>query len=451
MDREKTMEKKKKKLGHTGGIAIGFIVIILTGTFLLSLPIASRNGSVNIFTSIFTATSATCVTGLIVVDTCTHWTVFGQLIILLMIQLGGLGFLTIGIYVSVLLRKHIGLARREALHESVNTIETAGVVRLAKKIIKGTIMFEGVGAILLSIRFVPEFGWIKGIYYGVFHSVSAFCNAGFDLMGSKVPYSSFVNYVGDPLVNITIMLLIIIGGIGFIVWDDITIKGFHFKKYLLHSKIVLTATAFLVIGGALLFWVFEHGKMLEGMNAPEQILSSFFSSVTARTAGFNTVDTLELSNGSKLLTMILMFIGAAPGSTAGGIKITTLVVVFVSAYSMISNKQSSEIFGRRFPLEAIRKAITVILINLSLVLISAFVIFSVQNFSFESVLFEVFSAIGTVGMSTGITRDLNFVSRIVIILLMYCGRVGSLSFAVAFARRNIVARVKSPKEKIVVG
>lgn len=445
------MEKQKKKLGHTGEIAIGFILIILLGTILLSLPIATRDGSTDIFTSLFTATSATCVTGLVVVDTCTHWSAFGQVVILFMIQTGGLGFLTIGVYIAVLLRKHIGLARREALHESVNTIESAGVVRLAKKIIQGTIIFEALGAVLLSIRFVPELGWLKGIYYGIFHSVSAFCNAGFDLLGSKVPYSSFVNYVGDPLVNFTLMTLIVVGGIGFIIWEDVTTKKFNFHSYLLHSKIVLSTTVILLFGGAILFWIFEHGHTLEGMTIPEQIYSSLFSSVTARTAGFNTVDTASLSNGSKLLTMVLMFIGGAPGSTAGGVKVTTIVVVLVSAYAMVKNQQSAEIFGRRLPSEAIRKATTVMLINLSLVLISAMIIFTNQQLPFESVLFEVFSAIGTVGMSTGVTRDLTMVSRVIIILLMYCGRVGSLSFAVAFARRNTVAAVKSPKEKVVVG
>jgi len=445
------MEKRYKKLGHTGEIAISFILIIMIGTILLSLPIATRDGSVNFFTSLFTATSSTCVTGLVVVDTCTHWSAFGQLVILSMIQIGGLGFLTIGVYVSVLLRKHIGLARREALHESVNTIQTAGVVRLAKKIIQGTIIFESLGALLLSIRFVPEYGWGKGIYYGVFHSISAFCNAGFDLFGIKTPFNSFADYVGDPLVTITIMCLIVIGGIGFIVWEDVSTKGFRFHKYLLHSKIVLAATAVLIFGSALLFWIFEHGYTLDGLNASEQILSSFFSSITARTAGFNTVDTASLSNSSKLLTMILMFIGGASGSTAGGIKITTFVVVIVSGVSMMRNRQAAEIFGRRLPSESIRKATTIILINLSLILISAFIIFSIQTFPFENVLFEVFSAIGTVGMSTGITRDLNVVSKVIIILLMYCGRVGSLSFAIAFTRRNKVTRVTSPKEKIVVG
>lgn len=445
------MNKKIRKLSHTGEIAIGFLLIIMIGTILLSLPIATRDGSTDIFTALFTATSATCVTGLVVADTVTHWSAFGQLVILIMIQIGGLGFLTIGVYISVLLRRHIGLGRREALHESVNTIESSGVVRLAKQIVKGTIIFESIGAILLSIRFVPELGWLKGIYYGVFHSISAFCNAGFDLLGIQAPYSSFVNYADDPLVNFTLMGLIVIGGIGFIVWEDVTKKKWHFHKYLLHTKIVLSATAILLFGSALLFFIFEQGHTLEGMTIPEQIYASLFSSVTARTAGFNTVDTAALSNGSKLLTMVLMFIGGAPGSTAGGVKITTIIVVVVAAYAMVRNKQSAEIFGRRLHSEAIRKATTIMMINLSLVLISAMVIFMNQDMAFENVLFEVFSAIGTVGMSTGITRDLTTVSRVVIILLMYCGRLGSLSFAVAFARRNKVASVKSPKEKVVVG
>lgn len=445
------MQKNKKKISRTASLALGFFVIILIGSILLSLPIATRSGEVSFSDAIFTATSATCVTGLVVQDTYQHWSVFGQLVILTMIQIGGLGFLTIGVYVSILLRRRIGLSEREALHESVNTIEVAGVVRLVRRIIQGTFILEFTGAALLSIRFIPQYGLIKGIYYSIFHAISAFCNAGFDLLGAKNPYCSFTEYYGDPLVTITLMCLIIVGGIGFIVWEDIYRKKWHFRKYLLHSKIVLTTTIVLIFGGALLFFLLECNNTLQGMNAKEQILSSLFSSITARTAGFNTVDTNSISNGSKVLTMILMFIGGSSGSTAGGIKTTTLVVMLVSAFAMISKKSGVELFGRRLPEEAIKKANAIVIANLSLILISAIVIFANQALPFEAVFFETFSAIGTVGMSTGVTRELSEVSRVVIMLLMYSGRVGSLSFALIYAGRKSAPPVQNTVEKIVVG
>ncbi len=445
------MKKHKKKIGHAAVLALGFFTIIIIGTILLSLPISIRSGEVSFSDAIFTATSATCVTGLVVQDTFQHWTIFGQLVILTMIQIGGLGFLTIGVYVSIIFKRRIGLSEREALHESVNTIEIAGVVRLARRIIQGTFMLELMGAAVLSIRFIPQFGVIKGIYFSVFHAISAFCNAGFDLLGGKNPFSSFTQYYGDPLVTITLMTLIVIGGIGFIVWEDLYRKKWHFHKYLLHSKIVLSTTIFLIFGGALLFFLLEHNHLFEGMNAKEQILSSLFSSVTARTAGFNTVDTASLSNGSKLLTMILMFIGGSSGSTAGGIKTTTLVVMLVSAFAMITKKQGVELFGRRLPEEAVKKANAIIVANLSLILISSIIIFANQTLPFESVFFEAFSAIGTVGMSSGATRQLSEVSRVVIILLMYSGRVGSLSFALIFAGKKPAPPVQNTVEKIVVG
>ena len=414
---------KKIKLGMptTRILAIGFALIILLGSVLLTLPIASRDGSTAYLDALFTATSATCVTGLVVYDTYQNWTLFGQIVILMLIQIGGLGFMTIGVYISVLLKKKIGIKEREGIHESVSTLEIAGVVRLVRFIIRGTFTFEMIGAILLAMRFIPTRGLIKGIYYGVFHSVSAFCNAGFDLMGDVEAYSSFAAYEGDVIVNLTIMSLIIVGGIGFIVWDDINRNKFHFRKYLLHTKIVLAATIVLVFGGALLFLIIENHATLEGLSVKGKVLGALFSSVTARTAGFNTTDTAALTNPGKMLTMLLMFIGGSSGSTAGGVKTTTFVVTLCFAYAMIKRTQGTNLFGRRLEDEALKKANAVLFINLSLAFAAAFVILLVQPFGFSDVLFEVFSAIGTVGMSTGITRDLLPVSKVVIVLLMYCG------------------------------
>ncbi len=445
------MKKIKISISTTRVLAIGFALIILLGSLLLSLPIASKDGDTSYLDALFTATSATCVTGLVVYDTYQNWTLFGQIIILLLIQTGGLGFMTIGVYISVLLKKKIGIKEREGIHESVNTLEIAGVVRLVRFIIRGTFTFELIGAILLSIRFIPTKGIIKGIYYGIFHSVSAFCNAGFDLMGDVKAFSSFAAYENDIIVNLTIMSLIIIGGIGFIVWDDIKRNTYHFRKYMLHTKIVLVATFLLVFGGAFLFLIIENHATLEGLSLQGKILGAMFSSVTARTAGFNTTDIATLTNSGKMLTMFLMFIGGSTGSTAGGVKTTTFVVSLCFAVAMIKRTQGTNLFGRRLEDENLKKANAVILINLSLAFTAAFIILFIQPFNFSDVLFEVFSAIGTVGMSTGITRLLHPISKIIIILLMYCGRLGSLGFALSFAQSKIIAPVQQPVERIIVG
>lgn len=309
------LEFKKKKItarkSTTRLIASGFALIILAGSLLLSLPIANKSGHGNWFNSLFTATSATCVTGLVVTDTYRNWTIFGQIVILCLIEVGGLGFLTIGAYISVLLKKRIGLQEREQLQESVNTLEIAGVVRLVKKIVQGALCVEGLGAVLLAFRFVPRFGVVRGIYFSVFHAVSAFCNGGFDLMGVNEAYSSLVSFEGDLLVNLVVVTLILVGGIGFIVWDDVMRNKWHFRKYLLHSKIVITTTLILTAAGTVLFLITENNAAFAGMSPLEKFLGALFSSVTPRTAGFNSVDTAALSNSGKIITMVMMFIGEA--------------------------------------------------------------------------------------------------------------------------------------------
>lgn len=448
----KAVQAMKKKKSTTRMIAFGFAAIICIGTCLLSLPIAARSGESNILNAFFTATSATCVTGLVVADTYQNWTLFGQLVIISMIQIGGLGFMTIGVYISVLLKKKIGLQERETLHESVNSLAVAGVVRLAKKIVQGTFLVEGIGALLLAIRFIPQFGWIKGSYYAVFHAISAFCNAGFDLFGIQGAYSSLVYFEDDILVNIVIMSLILIGGIGFIVWDDISKNKWHFKKYLLHTKIVLVSTLGITVIGTALFLVMEHQHLFADMSWKEKLLAALFSCVTPRTAGFNTVDTAALTDASKFLTMLLMFIGGSPGSTAGGAKTTTMVVLIFYAIAMIRNHEDINLFGRRLTSEVVKKANAVVMINLSLAVTAGLAIMTMQpTIPFVDVMFEVLSAINTVGMTTGITRDLTVWSRIIIVLLMYCGRLGSLSFALVFAQKNTTDCVRLPQEKIIVG
>lgn len=444
--------KKIKRFSQTRFIVLGFIIIILIGTLLLMTPLASKDNSMTSFMDcIFTAVSTTCVTGLAAVDTYSHWSFFGQVIILCLIQIGGLGFITIGVFFSVLLRRRIGLKTRGMMQESVNTLQIGGVVKLTKKIIKGTFIIEGIAALILGIRFSFDFGFVKGMWYGIFHSISAFCNAGFDLMGIYEPYTSLVPYVYDPIVNTVIMLLITIGGIGFIVWDDVSVNKFKFKKYSLHTKVVLLTSAILTFGGAILFFVTEYNNTMKDMNLYQRIITSLFSSVTARTAGFNTIDTAALSDSSKILTMALMFIGGSPGSTAGGIKTTTLFVLLVSVWGNMTNNGNVSVFKRRFENEALHKSGIVAVLNMVLAVVAAFVILTITNLPISDVLFEVFSAIGTVGMTTGITRSLNIGSRVIIMILMFCGRVGSLSFALSFLKKKNKAPLYDPQEKISIG
>lgn len=452
MASNKKKNKSIEKKSTTRLIASGFALIILVGALLLTMPVSNRSGQGNFLNSLFTATSATCVTGLVVADTYQNWTTFGQVIILCLIQVGGLGFLTLGAFISVLLKKRIGLQQREQLHESVNTLEIAGVVRLVKKIVVGTVIIELMGAILLAFRFIPRFGVARGIYFSVFHAVSAFCNGGFDLMGVNEEYSSLVAFEGDVVVNLVIVTLILVGGIGFIVWDDVMRNKWRFHKYLLHSKIVIATTLILTVVGTILFLFTENQASFAGMSPLEKLLGALFSSVTPRTAGFNTVDTAALSNAGKIITIVMMFIGGSPGSTAGGVKTTSIVVLLFYAGAIVLNREDINLFGRRLTEDVVKKANAVVIINFSLAIIAAVIIMTLQPLlNFEDVIFEVLSAIGTVGMTTGVTRSMCAVSRIVLIVLMYCGRLGSLSFALIFAQKKTSASVRQPQEKIIVG
>lgn len=450
--RDIMFQLKKIKLNYTEIIVFGTFAIILFGGMLLSLPVSSREGiSTPFLDSLFTAASAFCVTGLVVYDTYTHWSMFGQTVILLLIQIGGLGFMTVITLFSLFLRRKIGLKERRLLMESANTFKIGGIVLLVKKIIIRTFIFESIGAFVLTLNFYSRMGLKEGLYNGIFHSVSAFCNAGFDLMGKYGQNSSLTHFYDNPAVNITIMSLIVIGGLGFVVWDDISLNRLDFKKYQLHSKLVLVATSVLIFGGAFVFFIIERNYSMLGMNISEKILASLFQSVTTRTAGFNTINLNTMSEGGTLLTIILMIIGGSPGSTAGGIKTTTFVVLLLGALS--NAKQSSEIsaFKRRLESDALKKASAITVIYITTALTAVMLICSIQNFSLTEVMFEVFSALGTVGLTLGITPNLSMVPKIIITLLMYGGKVGVLSVAVVLAERKEPSLLSRPLGKIIIG
>lgn len=432
-------------------LAAGFALIILLGGVLLTLPIANRSGAgIPFLNALFTSTSATCVTGLVVFDTWTQFTLFGQAVILLLIQIGGLGFMTVAILFSLAVGRRIGLRERSLLAEAVSSSQVGGVVRLVRRTLIGTAIFEGIGALLLAIRFVPMFGVQRGIWFGVFHSVSAFCNAGFDLMGAKEPLSSLVHFSGDSLVILTIAFLIIIGGIGFMVWNDLIDCRFRPGKLKLHTRSVLVATAGLIFIGALVFWLFERDGVLLGMGAGNQALNAFFHSVTPRTAGYNSVDMAALSDGGKLVTMLLMFIGAAPGSTGGGIKVTTLSVILAAVFGSLKNSEDISMWRHRIDADTLRRAFTSVAVYLMMTLGGVFVLCA-EGATLTASAFECLSAIGTVGLTTGITSGLPPLSKAVIIALMYAGRVGSLAVFVAVARASVGNKLKNPVGKIIVG
>ncbi|MBS5984227.1 TrkH family potassium uptake protein [Clostridium butyricum] len=443
---------KKPNFTYSQISAISFMSIILVGALLLTLPISSRSGEATPFIdALFTSASATCVTGLVVYDTYTHFSLFGQIVILSLIQIGGLGFMIIATLFSLMLKRKIGLKERGMLQESVSTIHIGGIVRLTKHILFGTVIFEAIGAIILALRFYPDMGLKQGLYNGVFHSISAFCNAGFDLMGRFEPSSSLTLYSGDIVVNLVIMSLIVVGGVGFLVWEDIFTNKLKFCKYRLHTKIVLVVTATLIIVPAIIFYSIERTNSFAGMGTTESWLASFFQSITPRTAGFNTVNIAELSEGSILLTIILMVIGGSPGSTAGGVKTTSFAVIILSLIASIRHTEDINVFNRRLERDVIKKAYDVITIYFMCCALAVLLICALQPFGLKEVFFEVVSALSTVGMSTGITPDLNSLSKFIITLLMFFGRVGSLSVALVFSEKKEYIPIRKPVEKISIG
>ncbi len=444
----------RRNLNPTRIVATSFGLIILVGTILLTLPAASRSGeSAGVVTALFTATSATCVTGLILVDTWMHWTHFGQIVILAMIQMGGLGFMTVITLFSFALRRRIGLSERLIMVSTLNLNDMDGVVRMVRHALIGTFLIETTGAVILSIRFVPQFGMAGGIWRGIFHSISAFCNAGFDLMGINGPFIGFTGYVGDPVVLLTIMALIVIGGLGFYVWEDV-LKNRSWKAISLYSKMVICITAILIVMGTLFFFFveFNNPETLGTMPLWEKALNAAFQSVTLRTAGFNTINQGEMLDSSMALSIVFMLIGGSSGSTAGGIKTVTAGVLLLALYEGLRGREAVTISGRTISNRRVMNAMTLALMVVCLFFAASMAISLVDTLPFLQTAFEVASAMGTVGLSTGITPTLSTFSRLLIVCLMYLGRVGMLSFSLAFLTRGLhSSKIKYPACDIIIG
>ena len=429
-------------------IILGFVSAILIGTLLLMLPISteSRIGA-SFSDALFTSTSAVCVTGLVVHDTATYWSFFGELVILILIQIGGMGVVTVAVSLAILSGRKIGLMQRSTMQDAISAPQVGGIVRMTGFIFKIALAIELFGAALLAIVFCGEFGPIKGIWYSVFHSVSAFCNAGFDLMGVKGEYSSLTSYCTQPLVNLTIIALIIIGGIGFITWDDIKCHKWRLRKYRMQSKVVLCVTAILILLPAVYLYFFEFSNL----PASQRIWSSVFQAITPRTAGFNSIDLTLLSETGRMLVIVLMLIGGSPGSTAGGMKTTTIAVLFSASYSVCRKKEHTHFFGRRIPEGTERSAATVALMYVFLFLMGGMIISRIENLPLISSIFETGSAVGTVGLSLGVTSELGAVSRAILIGLMFFGRIGGPTLILAAFSKNSTGYSKYPQEKITVG
>ncbi len=443
---------RMRKITPAQIILIGFFLLILTGAILLTLPISSRSGEFTPFSdALFTATSATCVTGLVVYDTYQHWTFFGQFVIMMLIQIGGMGVVTMAIAIFVITGKKIGFKQRFVMQESISAPQMGGIVRMTGFIIRGTLTIEGIGALIMACRFVPQFG-LEGIWYSIFHAVSAFCNAGFDLLGREAPFTSITNYTGDPLINLPIILLITIGGLGFFVWKDIQTNGLKFRQYRLHTKLVLVTSLCLVVIPTLFFFFVEFSRPeWASMTLGERFWASLFQTVTPRTAGFNSVDLTKLQGTSVLILTLLMLIGGSPGSTAGGFKTTSLSVAFLCVFSVFRKKSGVSGFHRRISSDTLRDAVTILTLFATLFFAASIAICCIDSVTMEESLFECASAIGTVGLTLGITPDLSLPSHLILIGLMYFGRVGGLTILFAMSSGTNPAPSQMPQEKISVG
>lgn len=439
----------KKGIAPAQIIVLGFLGIILIGAFLLMLPVSSAEGEATDFIdAVFTSTSAVCVTGLVVLDTGTYWSGFGKFVILSLIQIGGLGFMTITTFGAIIVGKKIGIKNRILMKESLGQENIQGIVNLTKNIFLGTIVIELIGAFLLSTQFVPIFGPKDGIIKSIFHAISAFCNAGFDLMGN---FSSLTAFYSNPIVNITIMMLIVSGGLGFTVIFDF-IRNRKFKKLSLHSKLALSMTVFLIIFGTIIIYWLEHANLetIGNMSELNKLQVSAFHSVSPRTAGFNTIDLAKLTDSTKFFILILMFIGGSPASTAGGVKTTTIAVLILTMVAFVRNKDV-EAYGRRINYSVVNKAMTIMVIAFFIIISGAMMI-SIWNpeLEFMDILFEVVSAFGTVGLTLGITTKLTGFSKLVLVLIMFAGRVGALTIVMALAGRDKKIDYQLPEGTVIL-
>ncbi len=438
----------EKKLSSFQIIITGFLGVILLGTLLLSLPVSVRDGrNVSVETALFTSTSAVCVTGLVMEDTAAYWSGFGQAVILVLIQTGGLGIVSVAAFIATVSGRKISLLQRSMMQDSFSAHQIGGIVKMNGFIFKVALICEAFGALLMLPTFCRDYG-LAGIWASVFHSVSAFCNAGFDIMGDKTgSFSSLTSYASSPGIVLPVCLLIITGGIGFLTWEDIAVNRHHFRRYRMQSKVVLITTGVLIAVPLMLLFLFEYS----GDSAADRFFLSLFQAVTPRTAGFNTASIASLSGTGSLLLIILMLIGGSPGSTAGGMKTTTLAVLAANAFSVFRRKKCVQLFGRRIEEGTVRNAATLCLMYLSLPVICAAAISMADGLPVGACLFETVSAIGTVGLSMGITPDLGLFSHIILILLMFFGRVGGLTLVYAAVNVNKSDVSQRPVEKISVG
>lgn len=441
------LPKRRRVLNSFQIIVLGFAGVILLGAILLMLPVSSASGSATPFVNaLFTSTTSVCVTGLVVYDTATYWSGFGHAVILVLIQIGGMGVVTVAASFAMISGRKIGLFQRSTMQEAMAAPKMSGIVRLTSFIVRTTILIELLGAAVMAPVFCRDFGVGRGLWMALFHSISAFCNAGIDLMGTREPFSSLTSYVGNPVINITVMLLIVIGGIGFLTWDDVRTNRLHLKRYRMQSKVILCTTAVLIVLPALYFYFCEFADL-----APDtRVLASLFQSVTPRTAGFNTVDLAAMSEPGQALTILLMLIGGSPGSTAGGMKTTTVAVLAVCAVAVFRRRGNPEVSGRSIALETVANAATILLMYAALCFTGGMVISCVEQLPMLTCLYESASAIGTVGLSLGITPSLKAISKAVLIVLMFFGRVGGLTLIYAAMSRT-VQNGKLPQEKITVG
>ena len=437
----------KRRLTSFQIIILGFLGVILLGALLLMLPVSSRHsGRTPFLDALFTSTSAVCVTGLVLHDTATYWSLFGQLVIMLLIQIGGMGVITVAAAFALISGRKISLMQRSTMQEAISAPKVGGIVRLTSFIIRISLLIELLGAAAMAPVFCRDFG-PKGLWMALFHSISAFCNAGFDLMGTSMPFSSLTGYTADPVINVIVMLLVVIGGIGFLTWDDIRAHKLHVHQYRMQSKVILCTTAILLLFPALYFFFFEFPSLAPG----ERVLASLFQSVTTRTAGFNTADLTALSEPGRYIMIALMLIGGSPGSTAGGMKTTTIAVLFASAISTFFRKEYAHFFDRRIDDSVIKNAATILLMYLSLFFFGGLAISIIEGAPMLDCLFETASAVGTVGLTLGLTSRLGLVSRGILIVLMFFGRVGGLTLIFAALSGTAKNVSKYPQEKITVG
>lgn len=438
----------KKRLSSFQVILLGFAGVILLGALLLMLPISSAERVVTPFNeALFTSTSAVCVTGLVVKDTGSYWSAFGQAVIITLIQIGGLGVVTIAASFSMLAGRRISLMQRSTMQDAISAPKVGGIVKLTKFIITGTFIIEAVGAVSMMPVFCKNFG-AKGIWMSVFHSVSAFCNAGFDILGTEGnQFCSLTPYTSNPVINITVMLLIVIGGIGFLTWDDICNNKFKIKKYSMQSKIILVTSLILILLPAIYFFIFDYSDYSIG----NRLLASLFQSITTRTAGFNTTDLTKLTRPSQAIMIFLMLVGGSPGSTAGGLKTTTMAVLILNAFACFKRKEHVCAFGRRIDDSVIKNAATIVMMYITLFFIGGVSICTIEKLPLVASLFETASAIGTVGLTLGITPKLSLASQVILIVLMYLGRVGGLTLIYATLSGKKQINAKLPLDKITVG